>query len=118
MRALWKTGGMVSREGFDGYLWRAVRNECIDELRDRNRPSIPFLANASFSYTPDLSSRLIYEEIVAASSRLLNSFQQSVFQMYFVEHLSVREIALVVQKNRATIYGHLNSISRILNSVF
>ena len=125
---LWETHKRLPKVGsVSAFLYRAVRNQTIDELRNQQKKSAKFveISNGilvhSFSIEEDLIAReteMYRRQQLQKEISLLNPLQQEILFLRFYNQLSYQEIAEILDIKYQTVRNYMSqSLGRLKKKI-
>lgn len=103
-------------ENFRAYLYKIVRNKCMDSLRKRKKIApLGDLENVLHGADPvqDAMRSLLDRQVYAAVQQLPAQYREVIHLFYF-EEFSAAEIASILKKNRKQVYNLLSRAKALL----
>ncbi|RZK38589.1 MAG: sigma-70 family RNA polymerase sigma factor [Pedobacter sp.] len=110
-------------ENLNGYLYRAVKNACLNHLQQHKKNPLSFIGNEDLTKLSDLSEnpftltndaeRLVFLDHVIAQ---LPEKRQLVFRMHRLEGFTYAEIADLLQISARTVEDHLSKAMQFIHS--
>ncbi|MDQ6481090.1 RNA polymerase sigma-70 factor [Dyadobacter sp. LHD-138] len=109
---LWQKGKTDQIENLSAYLYRAVKNKCIDQIRQRlvRGRYEEIVLQTRDEEDPGTEELLAFQELKAVLNMAMNSLPEKtreIFRLSRMEYLSVREVSVALSIPERTVEYHL-----------
>lgn len=109
---LWQKRKTDQIENLSAYLYRAVKNKCIDQIRQRlvRGRHEEIVLQTRNEEDPSTEELLAFQELKAVLNMAMNSLPEKtreIFRLSRMEYLSVREVSVALSIPERTVEYHL-----------